>query len=88
MYNNIYLFYSEIIFKFYHIIVYFFYRELIQQALAYVRRSMKIFHANLSAWDIPYNESDIVNAKYKEKMLLLLLEGDESCNVNFEDLKI
>lgn len=36
---------------------------------------MEIFHANLSAWDIPYCETGIANVKYKEKLLLQFLEG-------------
>ncbi|CAH1725534.1 SET and MYND domain-containing protein 4-like [Aphis gossypii] len=50
-------------------------RNLIHKALKYVRRSMEIFHANLSAWDIPYNESGLANIKHKENILLQFLEG-------------
>jgi len=52
-----------------------FYRNLIHKALKHVRRSMKIFDANLSAWDIPYSESCIANIKHKENLLLQFLEG-------------
>jgi len=57
---------------YYSIIIY---RNLIHKALEYVRRSMEIFHANLSAWDIPYSESGIANIKCKENILLQFLEG-------------
>lgn len=50
-------------------------RNLIRKALQHVRRSMKIFDANLSAWDIPYSESGIANIKHKENILLQFLEG-------------
>ncbi|XP_015377732.1 PREDICTED: SET and MYND domain-containing protein 4-like, partial [Diuraphis noxia] len=50
-------------------------RNLIHKALKYVRRSMEIFDANLSAWDIPYSESGIANIKHKENILLQFLGG-------------
>lgn len=49
-------------------------RNLIQKALTYVYRSMEIFHANLSVWDIPYCEFGMTNIKHKEKILLQLIE--------------
>lgn len=36
---------------------------------------MKILHANLSVWDLPYSETVIANIKYKENILLKLLES-------------
>lgn len=50
-------------------------RNFIKKALGYVRRSAKIFDANLSAWDLPYNEYCIANIKHKESVLLKLLES-------------
>lgn len=50
-------------------------RNFTQKALAYVRRSMEIFHANLSAWDLPYSESCMANVKHKESVLLQFLDN-------------
>lgn len=36
---------------------------------------MKIFHDNLSAWNLPYNELNMANIKYKENILLQLMEN-------------
>lgn len=38
---------------------------------------MEIMHANLSAWDIPFNEPNMTYIKNKENVLLQLLESSE-----------
>ncbi|VVC39982.1 Tetratricopeptide repeat,Zinc finger, MYND-type,Tetratricopeptide-like helical domain,SET domain [Cinara cedri] len=46
----------------------------IATVLNYVRKSMNIFNARLSAWNIPYNEPNMEQLKYKQELFLKMLE--------------
>ncbi|XP_050540761.1 SET and MYND domain-containing protein 4-like isoform X2 [Daktulosphaira vitifoliae] len=46
---------------------------LVEKALAFVKRAMKIYCALLSVWDIPNDEFTVVNIQYKQSCLLKLI---------------